>query len=196
MILIDQTIVSDDIVDKHFVCALDKCKGACCVEGDSGAPLEFEETKVLEEIYEQVKPYMNAEGIESVETFGKWLIDSDGDFVTPLVKGVNQCAYVYFEMGIAKCAIERAYNNGEVNFKKPISCHLYPVRITKHPGYEALNYNRWEVCAPACKKGKQLGVSVFEFVKEALIRKYGTAWYDQLESAAEYKNALIETSLD
>ncbi len=196
MILIDQTIVSDDIVDKHFVCALDKCKGACCVEGDSGAPLEFEETKVLEEIYEQVKPYMNAEGIESVETFGKWLIDSDGDFVTPLVKGVNQCAYVYFEMGIAKCAIERAYNNGEVNFKKPISCHLYPVRITKHPGYEALNYNRWEVCAPACKQGKQLGISVFEFVKEALIRKYGTAWCDQLESAAEYKNALIETSLD
>lgn len=187
VILINNTIVSDDLLDKEFVCALDKCKGACCVAGDSGAPLEYEETMVLEEIYESVKPYMTAEGIESVETFGNWLIDSDGDFVTPLVKGREQCAYVFFDHGIAKCAIEKAYNEGKAGFKKPVSCHLYPVRISKFKDYDAVNYNRWEVCSPACKNGKELGVPVYQFVKDALIRKYGIGWYDQLQGAAEFK---------
>ncbi|MEO6168144.1 MAG: DUF3109 family protein [Chitinophagales bacterium] len=187
MILINNTIVSDDLLDKEFVCALDKCKGACCVAGDSGAPLDYEETAVLEEIYESVKPYMTAEGIESVEKFGKWLIDSEGDFVTPLVRGMEQCAYVFFDSGIAKCAIEKAYYEGKVDFKKPISCHLYPVRVTRHKDYDAVNYNKWEVCSPACKNGKELGVSVYQFVKDALIRKYGLDWYDQLQGAAAFK---------
>ncbi|HUM48150.1 MAG TPA: DUF3109 family protein, partial [Chitinophagales bacterium] len=176
-----------DLLDKEFVCALDKCKGACCVAGDSGAPLEYKETTVLEEIYESVKPYMTAEGIESVETFGNWLIDSDGDFVTPLVKGREQCAYVFFDHGIAKCAIEKAYNEGKVGFKKPVSCHLYPVRISKFKDYDAVNYNKWEVCSPACKNGKELGVPVYRFVKDALIRRYGIDWYDQLQGAADFK---------
>jgi hypothetical protein len=187
MIIIDKTIVSDDLLDKKFVCALDKCKGACCVAGDSGAPLDWEETAIIEDVYEKVKPYMTDEGIKSVDIYGKWLIDSDGDFVTPLIDGVKQCAYVFFEQGIAKCAFEKAFYEGEVEWKKPISCHLYPVRITKHENYDAVNYNKWEICSPACANGKELGVSVFEFVKEALIRKYGSSWYEQLKGAAGFK---------
>lgn len=187
MIVIDNTIVSEDLLDKHFVCALDKCKGACCVEGDSGAPLEWEETSVLEKVLEKVKPFMTSEGIKSVEEYGTWLIDSEGDFVTPLIEGVRQCAYVFFEKGIAKCAIERAYQEGKIDFRKPVSCHLYPVRITKHETYDAVNYNRWDICSPACANGKQLGVPVFQFVKDALVRKYGSEWFEQLEGAAAYK---------
>ncbi|HYV92471.1 MAG TPA: DUF3109 family protein [Chitinophagales bacterium] len=192
MIVIDKTIISEDLLDKQFVCALDKCKGACCVEGDSGAPLEWEETAVLENIFENVKPYMREEGIKSVKQYGTWLIDSEGDFVTPLIDGVRQCAYVFFEQGIAKCAIERAYHEGKIDFRKPVSCHLYPVRITKHEDYDAVNYNRWEICSPACANGKQLGVPVFQFVKDALIRKYGEEWFKQLEGAAVYKEAEVK----
>ncbi|MBX7107040.1 MAG: DUF3109 family protein [Chitinophagales bacterium] len=187
MILIDHTIVSDELLEKQFTCALDKCKGACCVAGDSGAPLEFAETAVLESIYDTVKPYMSEEGIAAVQQFGKWLIDSDGDFVTPLVMGMKQCAYVFFENGIAKCAIEKACFEGKTDFRKPISCHLYPVRITRYEHYDAVNYNKWDVCAPACDLGRQLGTPVFRFVKDALIRKYGAAWYEQLAGAAAFK---------
>jgi hypothetical protein len=186
MIVIDKTIVSEDLLDKQFVCALDKCKGACCVEGDSGAPLEWEETAQLEKIIEDVKPFMTQEGIEAVKEYGTWVIDSEGDFVTPLIQGVKQCAYVFFEGGIAKCAIERAHANGKTNFKKPVSCHLYPVRIKKHETYDAVNYDRWDICSPACANGKHLGVPVFKFVKEALIRKYGVEWFNQLEGAATF----------
>ena len=186
MIVIDKTIVSDDLLDKEFVCALDKCKGACCVEGDSGAPLEWEETAILESIYEQVKPYMTEEGKAAVEKYGTWLIDSEGDLVTPLINGVRECAYTYFENGIAKCAIERDCRDGKIDFQKPISCHLYPVRITKHENYDAVNYNRWNICSPACANGRELGISVHEFVKTALIRKYGQEWYNQLEGAAAF----------
>ncbi len=186
MIVIDNTIVSDDLLDKEFVCALDKCKGACCVEGDSGAPLEWEETAILDSIYEQVKPYMTDEGKAAVEKYGTWLIDSEGDFVTPLINGVRECAYTYFENGIARCAIEQACREGKIDFTKPISCHLYPVRITKHENYDAVNYNRWNICSPACANGRELGISVYEFVKTALIRKYGQEWYRQLEGVAAF----------
>ena len=187
MIVIDKTIVSDELLDEKFVCALDKCKGACCVEGESGAPLQWEETTELEKIYEQVKPYMTPEGIQAVKEYGTWLVDSDGDFVTPLVDGVKQCAYVFFEKGTALCAIEQANRMGRIEFRKPLSCHLYPVRITQHDTYDAVNYDRWEICSPACANGKQLGVPVFQFVKEALIRKYGREWYVQLEGAAAFR---------
>ena len=130
---------------------------------------------------------MTDEGKEAVDKYGTWLIDSEGDFVTPLVKGVKQCAYSFFENGIAKCAIERAYREGKTDFKKPISCHLYPVRITKHDSYDAVNYNRWSICSPACANGKLLGISVYEFVRDALIRKYGEDWYEQLKGAAAFR---------
>lgn len=186
MIVIDHTIVSDDLLLRQFACSLNQCKGACCVAGDSGAPLDFEETAVLDEISDAVKPYMTEAGIEATQKFGNWLIDSEGDFVTPLVNGVHQCAYAFFDNGIAKCAIEKAYLEGKTTFRKPISCHLYPVRITRHRDYDAVNYNQWDVCAPACTNGEKLGIRVYEFVKDGLIRKYGTEWYDQLQGAAAF----------
>jgi hypothetical protein len=187
MIIIENTIVSDDVVERAFACNLQACKGACCVSGDSGAPLDYEETKILEDIYPLIKPYMTEKGIKAVEQFGKYMIDSEGEFVTPLVDGNKECAYTIFENGMALCGIEKACREGVITYYKPVSCHLYPVRIKKHKEYDAVNYDRWDICAPACTRGQKEGVRVFEFVKSALIRKYGEAWYQQLEGAARYK---------
>lgn len=177
-------MVARDVLERRFVCDLNACKGACCVHGDSGAPLEGDEATILEEIYPQVKPYMNAKGIVAVEKQGKWLIDSDGDQVTPLVDGDKECAYVVFdEKGTALCAIEKAWKEGKVEFQKPVSCHLYPIRITPYKVYDAVNYEQWDICAPACSCGEQLNVPVYRFVKSALVRKYGQDWYAQLEEA-------------
>ena len=184
MISIDNTLVSDDLLQRKFVCDLNACKGACCVAGDSGAPLEIEEEEILKKILPHVKPYMNAEGIAEIEKSGVALIDSDGDLVTPLVDGVKHCAFVIFEKNIAKCSIEKAFYEGKVNFKKPISCHLYPVRITQYKEFDAVNYQEWEVCKPACKCGEKLDVPVYKFLKEPLIRKFGKGWYKQLELVA------------
>jgi hypothetical protein len=187
MIDIEGKIVSLDVLEEKFVCDLNACKGICCVEGDSGAPLDENEIHVLENILEDVKPYMEPDGIAAVEKQGAWVIDTDGDYVTPLVEG-KQCAYVYFEKGFALCAIEKAWKEKKVDYQKPISCHLYPIRIKEYKRFDALNYDRWEVCAPACSCGKKLKVPVYKFVKGALIRKYGEDWYSQLEEAA----ALVE----
>ncbi|TND10398.1 MAG: hypothetical protein FD123_40 [Bacteroidetes bacterium] len=189
MIAIDNTLVSDDLLEKRFVCDLAACKGACCVEGDSGAPLEDSETKKLEDVYPVVKSYMTKEGIKAVEKQGTWVIDSDGDKVTPLVGGDKECAYTGFdEKGIAYCTIERAWKDGKVKFRKPVSCHLYPVRITKHATFDAVNYESWNICKPACACGEKLNVPVYVFVKDALIVKYGKDWYKKLELAAKEKN--------
>lgn len=192
MIIIENTIVSDDIASQHFACKLNACKGACCVSGDSGAPLEYEETAILEDIYDDVKPYMTEKGIKSVEQYGKYMIDSEGEFVTPLVDGNKECAYTIFENGIALCGIEKAYREGKIKFPKPISCHLYPIRIKKYRDYDAVNYDRWDICSPACTHGRKQGIHIYEFVKTALIRKYGEAWYKQLEGAARFKAAQEE----
>lgn len=180
MIAIDNTLVSEELLEKKFVCDLNACKGECCVAGDSGAPLEDRETTILDDIYEDVKPYMAADGIKAIEAQGKYLIDFDGDIVTPLVED-KHCAYVYFENEIAKCAIEKAYYEGKIDFKKPISCHLYPVRISKYKDFEAVNYDKWNICSPACDCGSKLGVKVYQFLKEPLTRKYGEKWYEQLK---------------
>ncbi len=183
MIQIDDTIISLDIFQKQFVCNLNKCKGICCVEGDSGAPLDEDELPVLEEIYDQVAPYLRDEGKRSIELQGKYVTDIDGDYVTPLIEG-KECAYVIFDnAGIAKCAIEKAYEEGKVSYKKPISCHLYPIRLQKLRKYIALNYDEWHICSDACTLGKELKVKVFEFLKEPLIRKFGEDWYFQLQEA-------------
>lgn len=185
MIAIDNTLVSEDLLEKKFVCDLNACKGACCVEGDSGAPLEKEEAKILDEIYEKIKPYLRPQGIEAIEEQGKYIIDVDGDLVTPLVKG-KECAYVYFdEQNTACCAIEKAFKEGKIKFQKPISCHLYPVRISHYKNYDAVNYHAWNICKPACSCGSKLNIPVYKFVKTALIRKYGQDWYKQLEFAAK-----------
>jgi Fe-S-cluster containining protein len=183
MIAIDQTLISEDLFDQKFVCDLSACKGACCVEGESGAPLEEEELEILDRIFDQVKPYMRKEGLESIEKHGLYEVDRDGDYVTPLVNG-KECAYVQFtENGTALCSIEQAHRDGKVDWQKPISCHLYPVRINVLKDYDALNYHKWGICSPACACGSKMDVPVYKFTRTALIRKYGQEWYEKLEVA-------------
>ncbi|MBW3466205.1 DUF3109 family protein [Arthrospiribacter ruber] len=181
MILVGNAVISDDIKEQFFVCDLEKCKGACCVEGDAGAPLEDEETKIIEELYPIVKDYITEEGRKVIEQQGTWVIDKDGDKGTPTIGDNRECAYaLYDEKGILKCGIEEAYLDGKIQWKKPISCHMYPIRITKYDQFEALNYDRWHICSPACSLGQTLGVPVYKFLKDALIRRYGEAWYQEL----------------
>lgn len=184
MIDIDGKLISEELFTRKFVCDLAACKGACCVEGDAGAPLEEEELSILDDIYKDVKPYMRKEGIEVVEKEGKYTKDSfDGAWVTPLVNNA-ECAYVTFDKnGTAKCAIEQAYNDKKIDFKKPISCHLYPIRVSKLRSGEALNYNEWNICRPACSCGDQLNVKVYQFLKEPISRKYGEEFFEQLKQA-------------
>jgi hypothetical protein len=181
MIELDGKLISLDVFEKKFVCDLNACKGACCVQGDAGAPLTEEEASILDDIYEDVKPYLRPEGIAAIEQQGKYYIDWDNEPVTTLVNN-KECAYAIFdEKGTALCGIEKAYNEGKVSFKKPISCHLYPIRVDKLSEYEAVNYNEWNICKPACACGEQLNVKVYRFLKEAIIRKWGKAFYDELE---------------
>lgn len=185
MIHLGKTLISEDIIEKEFVCNLSKCKGICCIEGESGAPLNEDETVILNQIYDTVKPYMRPEGIQAIEKKGKHIIDDEGDYVTPLVNGA-ECAYVVFEEnGSASCAIEKAYNDGKIDWKKPISCHLYPIRVTDYSEFSAVNYHRWPICNDACSLGKELQVPVYQFTKESLIRKFGEDWYNELCLIAE-----------
>ena len=195
MVQIDNTLISLDLFDRHFICDLPKCMGACCVEGESGAPLEDEETQVLEDIFPYIKPMLSAEALDVIEKKGVWEIDVDGDKVTPIING-RECVYTYFdEKGISRCAIEKAYNEGLISFKKPVSCHLYPIRISKHVDFDALNYHHWPICGPAKLLGAEKGVPVFRFLKEAIIRKYGEAYYHEIEEAEQLlkKDGLIDS---
>lgn len=186
MIAIDNTLISEDLLEKKFVCDLNACKGECCVAGDSGAPLEKEELAILDSILDKVKPYMVKKGIAAVKKQGSYVIDGDGDYTTTLVSEGAECAFVYFdETKTAKCAIEKAYYDGVIDWKKPISCHLYPVRISRHKSYDAVNYSKWDICKPACSCGEKLNVPVYKFLKEPLIRKYGKDWFKQLELSAK-----------
>ena len=188
MILVDNAVISDDIKEQFFVCDLDKCKGACCVEGDLGAPLEESELKELEDAYEVVKPYLSEEGIAAIEKEGLYVKDFEGDYSTTTIGG-KECAFaIYDEKGVLKCGIEQAHFDGKTTFRKPVSCHLYPIRITKYDHYDALNNDRWDICSAACSLGEKLGVPVYKFLKEALIRKYGEAWYTELVEEIEGKS--------
>ena len=184
MIQVDDKIISFDVFEKQFVCDLSACKGACCVEGDAGAPLTDNELEVLPNIYNEVKSYMRTEGIAEIEKQGFFVVDGDGDTTTPLVNN-KECAFVAFdENEIAKCAIEQAYNDGKIDFKKPISCHLFPIRIKEYRDFDAVNYEEINICKPACDCGEQLQIPVYRFLKEPLIRLYGEEWYDKLTEAA------------
>ncbi len=185
MIIVGQTLVSEDLFEEQFVCDLNACKGACCVEGESGAPLERDELLQIEENLEKVRPFMRSEGIRALEENGPYTVDSDGDFVTSLVGNHGECVFVTFdEKGIAKCALEQAYNAGATSWKKPISCHLYPVRLAQLTEYVAVNYHRWQVCEPACACGATLKVPVYRFLRDPLIRRFGEDWYSELEEIA------------
>ena len=185
MIQIDDKLISEDLFSEEFVCNLAKCKGICCVEGDAGAPLDEDETKILDEIYPKIKSYLRPEGIQAIEEHGTYTLDFEGDLVTPLVNNA-ECAYVIFdEKGYTKCAIEKAYEDGVIEWQKPISCHLYPIRITEYSNFSAINYHEWDICSDACTLGKELGVKVYQFLKKPLIRKYGEEFYQTLSEAAE-----------
>lgn len=181
MIEIDDKLVSEEIFKEKFVCDLNACKGACCIEGDAGAPLNEDEAELIEANLEAIKPFMREEGIKAIEKEGIYYNDIDGQMVTTLVNK-KECAFVYFDnQGITKCAIEKAHREGKSNFLKPISCHLYPIRIKKLKYYDALNYDRWDICAPACACGSELNVPVYKFLKNPIIRKYGEDFYQKLE---------------
>lgn len=184
MFQIGKTLVSEEIIDNDFVCNLSACKGACCVDGDAGAPLEQKETEILVDIYKDVKPFLRPEGVEAIEAQGAFVKGDDGEWETTLINN-SECAYViYSEDNTAKCGIEEAYNQGVVDWKKPVSCHLYPVRVREYSQLTAVNYHKWQICDTACSLGQELKVPVYKFVKEALIRKFGEDWYKELEEAA------------
>lgn len=186
MIVIDNILVSDQVIEDQFVCDLLKCKGGCCEDGDAGAPLEKEEMDHLNEIYEVVKPYLTKAGIKEIEGRGRYNYDVEFGWVTPTIEG-KMCAYGFKdEKGIIKCGIEQAYLDGKTSWKKPISCHLYPIKTSKTRTTEIVNYEpRDTMCRPACVQGKRLKVPVYVFLKEALIRKYGKEFYGALEEVAE-----------
>lgn len=185
MFQLGKTIVSEDIIDKDFVCNLSACKGACCVEGDAGAPLNEQEVEILEAIYPKVKPFLREEGIAAIEAQGTSIVTSYGELETPLINGA-ECAYVIFDKNnMALCGIEEAYNQGKVDWKKPISCHLYPIRVKDYSEFSGVNYEKWDICDDACSLGKELQVPVYKFVKEALVRRFGEDWYAELEKVAE-----------
>ena len=188
MIQVGEILVSDDIKEVEFVCNLEKCKGACCVEGDLGAPLEEDELETMKSIQGAIKPYLTKAGLKAIKEQGPYILDEDGDYSTPTIGG-KECAYaLYDNKGVLKCGIEQAYLDGKVNFRKPISCHLYPIRITKNKhGFEAVNYHKWDICSAACSLGQALQVPLYKFLKDPLIRKYGQAWYSELVEKIEGK---------
>ena len=184
MIQVEDKIISMGIFEKHFVCDLNACKGACCVEGDSGAPLTVEEEKKLNNIYEKVKPYMREEGIAEIEKQGVAVYDSEGDLTTTLVNN-RECVFVIEKEGVSLCSIEKAYLDEETDFKKPISCHLFPIRVKEYRDFDAVNYEEIKICKPACECGSKLEVPVYAFLREPLIRKYGEDWYQKLLEATK-----------
>jgi len=184
MIQIGKTLVSEEIINNDFVCNLSACKGQCCVDGDAGAPLEEEELQILKDIFIKVKPFLRSEGIKAIEEQGVYTTNEDGEHETTLINGAD-CAYViYNDKKVALCAIEEAYNQGVISWKKPVSCHLYPVRVRKYTEFYGVNYDKWSICDDACVLGKELQVPIYKFVKQALIRKFGEDWYAELEKVA------------
>jgi hypothetical protein len=190
MIAIDNILISDEVIQEQFVCDLHKCKGGCCEDGDAGAPMEKWELEKLNTYYDVIKPYMTKEGIKEVESRGKYLYDKEFGWVTPTLNGTI-CAYGFRDkMGIIKCGIEQAFLDGKLDWKKPLSCHLFPIRIQKNkrdPDIEYVNYEpREDLCQAACNLGKKLKMPVYIFLKDALIRKYGEEFYQTLAATAEH----------
>jgi hypothetical protein len=186
MIEIGRTIISRDIFEEHFLCDLLKCKGACCIEGDSGAPLKKEEAEIIEQEYPNFREYISGKHKHEIEKQGFSVIDSDGDLVTPLINN-RQCVYTLTDKnGILKCAIEKAFFEGKTSFRKPVSCHLFPIRITEYKRYDAVNYQELDICKPGKACGKSAKLPLYKFLKEPLVRNYGDEWYKEVEVAAEY----------
>ena len=188
LVEIGNKIVSTQLFERKFVCDLNTCKGACCIEGDAGAPLTDVEINILEEELDHIKPFMREVGIKAVEESGVFYIDQENETATTLVNK-KECAFVFFdEKGITKCAIEAANKAKKTTFKKPISCHLYPIRVKHFDNFTALNYNQWDICESACDCGEKLNVPVYKFLKEPLTRAFGEAFFNELEIVNEEVN--------
>ncbi len=188
MIQIGKTLVSEEIIEKEFVCNLSACKGQCCIDGDAGAPLEEKELQIMRDIYPKVKPFMRKEGIIEIEKQGVYTTNENNEHETPLINNADCAFVIYDDKKVALCAIEEAYNQGEIEFKKPVSCHLYPIRVQDYSEFSAVNYNKWSICDDACTLGAELQVPTYKFVKQALVRKFGEDWYEELEKFAENYN--------
>lgn len=188
MLIIQEVLVSDAVVEEQFLCNLSACKGACCIEGDSGAPLEKEELQILEDIYEDVKPFLTDIGRETIAKKGKYQYYTEAEEFGTILQPGGACAFVIEEKGITKCGIEKAYLEGKTDFKKPISCHLYPIRVEEkeEQGFTAMNYDKWDICSAACTLGKKEELPVYRFLQEAITRKFGEEFYEELDAAAEY----------
>ena len=183
MLQINDTIISFDLFDQYFVCDLSLCKGICCVEGDSGAPLEEEEIEKIEDLLPMIWDDLSKKSQKLIETQGVFYIDEENEPVTSIVNG-RECVFVYTdENGIYKCAIEKAFREGKTDFYKPISCHLYPVRVQRYKEFRAVNYHKWDICKCARVRGSELKTPLYKFLKEPLIRKFGEDWYEQMEAA-------------
>lgn len=190
MIAIDNKLVSNEVLEEHFVCDLAKCKGGCCEDGDAGAPLEKKEKKEIDKYLVIVKPYLTKEGLKEIETVGNYIYDREFGWVTPTIDN-GLCVYGYKDkQGTIQCSFEQAYNEGKIGWKKPISCHLFPIRISQSkqdPDMEYVNYEpRQDLCAAACSLGTKLKVPVYQFLKEPIIRKYGAEFYETLEASAQH----------
>lgn len=194
MIRIGSTLLSEDLFDEHFACDLGACKGACCVQGDSGAPLTQRELGQLEQVWDEVQPYLPAKGVQAVKEQGLAIRDDDNDLVTPLVEG-KECAFTVFdENGMASCGIERAYLDGKTEWRKPLSCHLYPIRVKELVDFTALNYHRWPICEAARLCGSKQSMTVLDFCKDALIRRFGEAWYEEAQTVQQAWKSSSDTS--
>lgn len=189
MLIVQDVLISDDLVERKFVCQLNACKGACCWEGDYGAPLETSELHTLERIYPEIKPFLTKAGIDRIESHGLYTYYKEPkEYGTTLLEN-GACVFLTFDAnGIALCGIEQAHAAGKTEYIKPLSCHLYPVRVktNEKEGFEALNYDEWEICSAACQLGEELQVPVYQFVRTALIRKYGAEFYEELDQMAQY----------
>lgn len=185
MFQIGKTLVSEALFEQAFTCDISACKGACCVEGEAGAPLELDEIEQLKAHWHEVKPHLTPEGINALEIQGVATQNAFKDWETPLIDG-KACAYInYNDKGVAQCGIEQAQRNGDTTLQKPISCHLYPVRIKNYSAFVAVNYHEWSICSSGCDLGAALERPLYQFVEKALVRKFGKAWYDALHTTAQ-----------
>jgi hypothetical protein len=185
MIIVGNTLVSEDIADVRFACDCDACLGGCCIEGDAGAPLLESEISDITRHIEHIKPFMSAEGINVITQSGLVAIDPEEVRGTPLING-RECAFVIYRGKVAMCAIEKAWEQKKIPFRKPVSCHLYPIRTINYTDFEAVNYHKWDICKQALLNGREKNIYLFQFLKDALIRKYGEAWYEELVLIIDY----------
>ena len=194
MLLIDNVLVHDEVLQEYFACNLHACHGACCVEGDGGAPLSPAEAELLPSLRPQLNAYLTPEGKAALDDQGAYTETLDGELETPLIGRGGPCAYVVYENGTALCGIEKAWLAGAVTFRKPLSCHLYPIRVDERPPYQVLRYDRWDICAGGCQRGASEKIPLYIFLKEALTRTYGAEWYAQLEALAALRQTKLGAS--